>query len=63
MASHIMHMRNAGAILEMLLSGFQNNCSCHSKFSDLWKEELISVVSLWSRGSGGHDPPETIELL
>ena len=56
MANNIMHMHNAGAILEMLLSGFQNNCSYQGKFSDLWKEELISVVSLWSRGLGDMIP-------
>ena len=39
-------MHNAGVILEMLLSGFQNNCNYQGKFSNLWKEELSSVVSL-----------------
>ena len=52
-----------GAILGLLLSGFQNNVANYQgRFKDLWKEDLIPVVP-WSRGSGGLCSPEAIRLL
>ena len=44
-----------GIILE-ILSGFQNNYNHQRKSRDLWKVKLISVVDLWSRESGDTVP-------
>ena len=38
------------------VEGFQNNWDYQGRFRDLWKEELISVVDLWSRESGQCSP-------
>ena len=35
-----------GVVLDILLSGFQNNCSYQGKLKDLWNKELIVVVYL-----------------
>ena len=50
----------SGVNLEILLRGFQNNCNYQGRFMDLWKEKLFSVIDLWRRGSGQHNPPEVI---
>ena len=58
-----MYVHQAGVALEILLSGLQNNCNYQGKLKDLLKEELILVVDLWSRWSGGFSPPEAVGLF
>ena len=55
--------KEAGVILEILLSSFQNNCNYQGRFGDFGKEDLISVVDLQSRGSGRSHPPEAIGIF